>query len=80
MKKLVVLILIICGAGLVLWQQRLGQQTNGIKLFGNVDIRQVDISFQVGGVIEKMLFEEGERVKKLLKGGCRGQTADCNSG
>lgn len=63
MKKLVVLILIICGAGLVLWQQRLGQQTNGIKLFGNVDIRQVDISFQVGGVIEKMLFEEGERVK-----------------
>lgn len=64
MKKLVVLILIICGAGLVLWQQRLGQQTNGIKLFGNVDIRQVDISFQVGGVIEKMLFEEGERVKK----------------
>ncbi len=64
MKKLVVLILMICGAGLGLWQQRLGQQTNGIKLFGNVDIRQVDISFQVGGVIEKMLFEEGERVKK----------------
>lgn len=64
MKKLAALILIICGAGFILWQQRPGQQIDGIKLFGNVDIRQVDISFQVGGVIEKMLFEEGERVKK----------------
>lgn len=64
MKKLAVLILIICGAGFILWQQRPGQQIDGIKLFGNVDIRQVDVSFQVGGVIEKMLFEEGERVKK----------------
>lgn len=64
MKKLAVLILIICGAGFILWQQQAVQHSGGIKLFGNVDIRQVDISFQVGGVIEKMLFEEGERVKK----------------
>ena len=64
MKKLVVLILIICCVGFAFWQRQSGRQTSKIKLFGNVDIRQVDVSFQVNGVIEKMLFEEGERVKK----------------
>ena len=65
MKKLLLLILIVCGSGFLLWEhQRQEQSSDEIKLFGNVDIRQIDISFQVGGVIETMLFEEGEAVKK----------------
>lgn len=34
-----------------------------LTLYGNVDIRQVDLGFRVGGRIEKMLFEEGDEVK-----------------
>lgn len=36
---------------------------NYIKLYGNVDIRQVDMSFKVAGTVQKMMFEEGDFVK-----------------
>ncbi len=65
MKKIFLLMIIICGIGYAVWlQQAQNMPTDQIKLFGNVDIRQIDISFQVGGVIDKMVFEEGEAVKK----------------
>lgn len=35
-----------------------------ITLFGNVDVRQVEISFRVPGRIETMFFEEGQFVPK----------------
>jgi HlyD family secretion protein len=35
-----------------------------LVLYGNVDIRQVDLGFRVGGRLEKMLFEEGDEVHK----------------
>lgn len=34
-----------------------------LTLYGNVDIRQVDLSFRVSGRIESMTFEEGDRVR-----------------
>lgn len=34
-----------------------------ITIFGNVDIRQVDLGFRVAGRLEKMVFEEGDTVK-----------------
>ena len=34
-----------------------------LVLYGNVDIRQVDLGFRVGGRLEKMIFEEGDEVK-----------------
>ena len=37
---------------------------NELTLYGNIEIRQVDLSFQVSGQIEKMLKEEGDSVKK----------------
>lgn len=37
---------------------------DNLVLYGNVDIRQVDLGFRVGGRLEKMLFEEGDAVKK----------------
>lgn len=65
MKKLFLLIIILCGIGYTLWlQQAKNLPADKIRLFGNVDIRQIDISFQVGGLIDKMYFEEGEAVKK----------------
>lgn len=34
-----------------------------IQLFGNVDVRQVDLGFRVSGRVEKMFFEEGTLVQ-----------------
>jgi HlyD family secretion protein len=35
-----------------------------LTLWGNVEIRQVDLGFRVGGRIAKMFFEEGDEIKK----------------
>lgn len=37
---------------------------NELTLFGNIEIRTVDLSFQVGGKIEKLLKEEGDTVRE----------------
>lgn len=37
---------------------------NELKLFGNVEIRQVDLGFRVEGKVTKMFYEEGDAVKK----------------
>lgn len=42
------------------WEKRKDE----LVLFGNVDVRQVDISFRVAGQVSDLLFEEGDLVKK----------------
>ena len=37
---------------------------NIIKTYGNIEIRQVDLSFQVSGVINNVVVEEGDYVKE----------------
>ncbi len=37
---------------------------NIIESYGNIEIRQVDLSFQIDGVIKEVLMEEGDYVKK----------------
>ncbi len=37
---------------------------DSLTLYGNVEIRQVDLSFRVEGRIQNMYFEEGDSVKK----------------
>lgn len=64
MKKILLLLLIAGGICYAFWQQHRHHPLDKIILFGNVDIRQIDISFQVGGVIENMPFDEGTAVKK----------------
>lgn len=66
MKKkaiiLILLILIVCGTlGFLYLKKR--KVTNELTLYGNIEIRQVDLSFQVSGKIEKLLKEEGDTVK-----------------
>jgi HlyD family secretion protein len=43
------------------WKHR--QDQNLLVLYGNVDIRQVNLGFRVSGRIAKMIFEEGDTVK-----------------
>lgn len=35
-----------------------------LTLYGNVDVRQVDIGFRVAGQVRELLFEEGDRVRQ----------------
>ena len=37
---------------------------NELTLYGNIEIRQVDMGFRIDGTIKEMLFEEGDKVKK----------------
>ncbi|MBS4759367.1 MAG: efflux RND transporter periplasmic adaptor subunit [Clostridium sp.] len=64
-KKIALLILvlaIICAFVYFLTKKK--DNHNELTLYGNIEIRQVDLSFQVSGQIEKMLREEGDNVRK----------------
>lgn len=63
-KKLVILIIILALiAGGIYYYKTHQPKINELTLYGNVEIRQVDLSFQVAGRILKMLKEEGDSVK-----------------
>lgn len=67
MKKKIMLlfILLIAVAGsLYYYSNRQKPDSNVLELFGNIEIRQVDLGFRVEGKIAKMLVEEGDAVKK----------------
>ena len=66
-KKLVTLLIIILLAGITgyyFWQQQNLEDTNQITLYGNVDIREVQLAFNGSEHIAEIYVEEGEKVKK----------------
>lgn len=68
MKKVIpiLLLLLVAGTGLWFWwQQNLPQQDeNRLSLYGNVDIRELQLAFNASEHIDKMPVEEGDFVKK----------------
>ena len=42
---------------------RVKEDPDLITLYGNVDVRQVDIGFRVSGQVSKLVYEEGDRVE-----------------
>lgn len=67
MKKAVLLLFLLAAAGggylyFQEEQQKLRDATGPIIIYGNVDIRDVALSFRVSGRIAGMPFEEGDRV------------------
>lgn len=64
-KKIIALILILTVIGITFFfVTKKKVNPNELTLYGNIEIRQVDLSFQVSGIIEKMFKEEGDSVKK----------------
>ena len=66
-KKIIALILILLIAGIcVFLYNKMNKEdtSNELTLYGNIEIRQVDLSFQVPGLVSKLLKEEGDTVKK----------------
>lgn len=64
-KKIIInfLIFLLIGA-IAYFITRKKDNPHELTLYGNIEIRQVDLGFQVGGRLEKMLKEEGDSVKK----------------
>ena len=65
-KKIIALVLIILITGLCFFIYKANKKdtSNELTLFGNIEIRQIDLSFQVPGLVSKLLKEEGDTVKK----------------
>ncbi len=58
---LVILIVLVVLAWLLLREDRL--ESDELVLYGNVDIRQVDVGFRVMGRVHKLYYDEGDVVK-----------------
>jgi len=70
-RVIVVAVVVLALGGYAAWHygllERLGlieTQSNDLTLYGNVDIRQVELGFRVSGRIAEMRFQEGDVVKK----------------
>jgi len=55
-------IAIIVGGAAFLWTQRTGNDDSLLRLYGNVDIREVRLAFRQPGRVAQMLFDEGDAV------------------
>lgn len=60
---IVCLLAVIGGAGFC-WQYFNSKNSGTLTLYGNVDIRQVDLGFRVGGRIAEVLVDEGDKVEE----------------
>lgn len=58
---LAVVVLAAVVAGGYWWYQ--SRQDNGLTLYGNVDIRTVNLSFRVGGALNRWRWTEGDAIK-----------------
>ncbi len=65
-KKILALILVFLIAGICVFFYKINKKDtlDELTLFGNIEIRQVDLSFLAGGQVSKLLKEEGDTVKK----------------
>lgn len=65
-RRLVLLLLIVgaIAGGAYFYFQRGEESTNSLTLYGNVDIREVQLAFNDSGRITKLLVQEGARVKQ----------------
>jgi len=64
-KILVLLLLVVIGfIGFKSYKSQNKLNPNELTLFGNIEIRQVDLGFRVEGKIAQMLVEEGDAVEK----------------
>lgn len=65
-KKLLLILAVLIAVAAVLWFTLKPAENTGaqLTLYGNVDIRQFDLGFQVPGQVTKMYFEEGDSIKQ----------------
>ena len=60
----VVLLLAVAAAGYAWWRRQEESASDELKLYGNVDLRQIDLAFNNSQRIREILVQEGDRVVK----------------
>jgi HlyD family secretion protein len=65
MKRIVVLLVLIAAAagGWFFWRSHQRKADQELVLYGNVDIREVNLGFRVSGKVSKLMVDEGDPVK-----------------
>lgn len=63
-KKIIIAVAVVLMITGLIFTVHKPKNRDEIKLFGNVEIRTVDLGFRVDGRIKKMFFHEGDEVKK----------------
>ncbi len=53
---------LLAGGGVYLWMQRTADDGELLRLYGNVDIREVQLAFRQPGRVADMAFDEGDPV------------------
>lgn len=65
-KRILILLLIVCvivGLGIAVYYYfRAQKEEEMLTLYGNVDVREVDIAFRVSGQIKELYYQEGDLV------------------
>lgn len=65
-RKLVIILLLAAlaaGAALTAWLLYAGKNDGRLTIYGNVDVRTVNLGFRVGGKLERLFVDEGDRVE-----------------
>lgn len=64
MKRLLapIVIVILAAVGWLVWENRSGETAAHPVFYGNVDIREVNLGFRVGGRVQAVLKDEGDSV------------------
>ncbi len=62
MKKAIALLLVLAASAFAFWRYRTLPPEDELRLYGNVDIRQVSLAFETGGRVAELFAEEGDRV------------------
>lgn len=63
-KRLIILIILVCIATFFIILRHEKKDNTKLTMYGNIEIRQVDLAFRVQGKVAKMIKEEGDEVKK----------------
>jgi len=63
-RKLIVVVILVAlgGGGFAYWQLHQPPEGRGLTLYGNVEVRQVNLGFRVAGRVQTMLADEGDGV------------------
>lgn len=59
---MVIVVVLAVGAGYFWWMRRTDQKDDLLRLYGNVDIREVQLAFRQPGRVAQMAFDEGDAV------------------
>lgn len=62
-KILLVATIFLLAAAAFVVLRGLASQSDGLRVYGNVDIRDVNLAFRVGGRVQRVLVDEGDRVQ-----------------